>query len=79
MVAEANKSKVYPEDVKKFLYGLYASLHLTDTMSGKDMEKVIFFAYRNGYLLGVGSQGGSVEDFSDRLPDFGLDETESDK
>ena len=46
LVEEARRSKVYPMDVKKFLHGLYATLHLTD------------------------------QEIQDRLPDFGLDESE---
>lgn len=78
MVAEAMKSKSYPEDVKKFLYGLFATLHLRASYSAKDMEKIIFYAFRNGYVLGASSQGAEAQDIQDRLPDFGLDEMEDD-
>lgn len=73
-VAEARNSKAYPLDVKKFLYGLYATLHLTDGVSAGDLERVIFYSFRNGYVLGAASQGADAQVTQDRLPDFGLDE-----
>lgn len=78
MVAEAMKSKSYPTDVKEFLYGLFATLHLRASYSAKDMEKIIFFAFRNGYVLGAASQGMNAQEIQDRLPDFGLDEQSED-
>lgn len=75
LVEEARRSKVYPMDVKKFLHGLYATLHLTDNATAKDMEKVIFYAFRNGYVLGASSQGADDQEIQDRLPDFGLDDS----
>lgn len=73
-VAEARNSKAYPLDVKKFLHGLYATLHLSDGTMAGDVEKVIFFAFRNGYVLGASSQGADAQEVQDRMPDFGLDE-----
>lgn len=63
-------SKVYPTEVRKYLMGLYATLHLTDECSAKDMEKVIYYAFRNGYALGVASQGGDAEKATNMLPDY---------
>lgn len=37
-VALEKNNKVYPKDVRKFLMGLYATLHLTDNATAKDME-----------------------------------------
>ena len=74
LVAEARNSKAYPKDVKKYLMGLYATLHLTDNAIGRDMEKLVYYAFKNGYVLGAQSQGGDVQDISDRLPDFGFDD-----
>lgn len=74
LVAEAKESKVYPKDVKKFLMGLYATLHITDGATNKDVERLVFYAFRNGYVLGAQSQGASAQDVYDKLPDFGMDE-----
>lgn len=57
-VALEKNNKVYPKDVRKFLLGLYATLHLTDNATAKDMEKLVYYAFRNGYLLGVKSESG---------------------
>ena len=73
-VAEARNSKVYPLDVKKFLHGLYATLHLSDGANIGDIEKIIFFSFRNGYVLGAASQGANAQEVQDRMPDFGMDE-----
>lgn len=73
-VAEARNSKAYPLDVKKFLHGLYATLHLTDGTSADDLERIIFYSFRNGYVLGAASLGADAQKVQDRLPDFGLDE-----
>lgn len=77
-VAEARNSKVYPLDVKKFLHGLYATLHLSDDDSVKDIERIIFFAFRNGYVLGASSQGADAQEIQDRMPNFGMDEVGDD-
>lgn len=74
LVDEARHSKTYPKDVNKFLHGLYATLHLGSGASADDIEKVIFFAYRNGYVLGAASQGADAQKIQDRLPDFDLDD-----
>ena len=47
-VALEKNNKVYPKDVRKFLLGLYATLHLTDNATAKDMEKLVYYAFRNG-------------------------------
>lgn len=73
-VALEKNNKVYPKDVRKFLMGLYATLHLTDSVTAKDMEKVVYYAFRNGYLLGVKSEGGDDQKAYDRLPDLGVEE-----
>lgn len=73
-VAEARNSKAYPLDVKKFLHGLYATLHLSDGANIGDIEKIIFFSFRNGYVLGAASQGADAQEVQDRMPDFGMDE-----
>lgn len=73
MVAEAKESKVYPEEVKKYILGLYATLHITDGATSKDLERLVFYAFRNGYVLGAQSQGANAQDIFDELPDFGLD------
>ena len=74
LVAEARNSKAYPKEVKKYLMGLYATLHLTDNATSKDMEKLVYYAFKNGYVLGAQSQGGNAQDISDSLPDFGFDD-----
>ena len=76
VVAEARLSKVYPKDIKKYLMGLYASLHLKD--SEKDMERLIYYAFKNGYVLGAASQGAEAQEVSDRLPDLGIEGEASD-
>ena len=73
MVAEAKESKVYPKEVKKYLLGLYATLHITDGATSKEMERLVFYAFRNGYVLGAQSQGANAQDIFDKLPDFGMD------
>lgn len=73
-VALEKNNKVYPKDVRKFLMGLYATLHLTDNATTKDMEKLVYYAFRNGYLLGVKSEGGDDQKAYDRLPDLGVEE-----
>lgn len=73
MVAEAKESKVYPKEVKKYILGLYATLHITDGATSKDLERLVFYAFRNGYVLGAQSQGANAQDIFDELPDFGLD------
>ena len=73
-VALEMNNKVYPKDVRKFLMGLYATLHLTDNATAKDMEKLVYYAFRNGYLLGVKSEGGDDQKAYDRLPDLGVEE-----
>lgn len=73
-VALEKNNKVYPKDVRKFLMGLYATLHLTDNATAKDMEKLVYYAFRNGYLLGVKSEGGDDQKAYDRLPDLGVEE-----
>ena len=73
-VALEKNNKVYPKDVRKFLMGLYATLHLTDNATAKDMEKVVYYDFRNGYLLGVKSEGGDDQKAYDRLPDLGVEE-----
>lgn len=72
VVAEASKSKAYPKDVKKYLYGLFATLHLSNNVD--DIEKAIYYAYRNGYVLGAASQGANDQEVQDRLPDLGMEE-----
>ena len=59
-VALEKNNKIYPKDVRKFLMGLYATLHLTDNATAKDMEKVVYYAFRNGEHLIVLETG---EDF----------------
>ncbi len=73
-VLEASKSKFYPEDVKRFLKGLYATLFLRDRFSARDMEQALFFAYRNGYELGASAYGADIERIHGRFPNFDLDE-----
>lgn len=75
VVALEKENKVYPRDVRMYLLGLYATLHLTDNATAKDMEKLIYFAFRNGYLLGVKSAGGDDQKAYDRLPDLGVEES----
>lgn len=75
MVMESCRSKLYPEDVHKFLKGLYGTLFLASIE--KDLEKVIFYAYRNGYELGAASKGADVKEIHDRLPSFGLDDIDT--
>lgn len=76
VVAEARMSKAYPKDVQKYLLGLYASLHLKD--SEKNMERLIYYAFKNGYVLGASSQGADAQGVSDRLPDLGIEDENSD-
>lgn len=77
VVAEARLSKVYPKDIKKYLMGLYASLHLKD--GEKDMERLIYYAFKNGYVLGAASQGADAQEVSDRLPDLGIEEEKGER
>lgn len=73
-VLEASRSKHYPQDVKDFLKGLYATLFLRDRFTARDMEQALFFAYRNGYELGAAAYGAKIEDVHGRFPNFDLDE-----
>lgn len=73
-VSEATKSNVYPEDVHIFLKGLYATLFLKDVFQARDMEKALFFAFRNGYELGASAYGADIEKIHDRFPDFDLED-----
>ena len=63
-VALEKNNKVYPKDVRKFLMGLYATLHLTDNATAKDMEKLVYYAFRKG----------DDQKAYDRLPDLGVEE-----
>lgn len=74
LIAEDVKCHQYPIDVKKFMLGAYATLHLAENVSPKELEKIIFFAYRNGYEIGAEQYGGDIENIHDRLPSYGLDE-----
>jgi hypothetical protein len=74
LIAEDVKCHLYPKDVKKFMLGAYATLHLAENVSPKELEKIIFFAYRNGYEIGAEQYGGDIENIHDRLPNYGLDE-----
>ena len=47
-VALEKNNNVYQKDVRKFFLGLYATLHLTDNETAKDMEKLVYYAFRNG-------------------------------
>jgi hypothetical protein len=68
------KSTAYPQWVKKFLRGLYATLYITHDARAADMEKLVFYAYRNGYELGAAAYGGDAQKIHDGIPTLGLDE-----
>lgn len=70
VVMEDIKCRKYPNDVKKFMLGLYATLHLTDNIPPKELEKLVFLAFRNGYELGAAHYGGDAQRIHERLPDY---------
>ena len=73
LCAFAMKNKVYPERLRKFFRGLYATLFLSHKASVKEMEKIIYYAYRNGYVLGAAEYGGDPEQIENEIPDLGFD------
>ena len=48
-VALEKNNKVYPKDVRKFLMGLYATLHLTDNATAKDVIKLMKYTKEQVY------------------------------
>lgn len=74
VVAEARLSKVYPRNIKKYLMGLYATLHLADSAKQRNIESIIYYAFNNGYVLGAASHGAEAQKVADELPDLGVDE-----
>ena len=48
-VALEKNNKVYPKDVRKFLMGLYATLHLTDNATAKDVIKLMEYTKEQVY------------------------------
>lgn len=78
-VADALKSKFYPQRVKVFLCGLKACLLMYQRREERNMEKLIFYVYRTAYELGAGEHGGDMEVIHREMPNFGLDESDGNR
>lgn len=72
------KSAAYPQWVKKFLRGLYATLYLTHDAKASDIEKIVYYAYRNGYELGAAAHGGDAMKIHEGIPGLGIDDVTED-
>lgn len=73
LCAFAQRNKNYPARVRKFFGGLYATLFITHSASAKDMEKIVYYAYKNGYVLGAAEYGGDPKRVEDEIPDLGFE------
>lgn len=70
LAAFSMRNKNYPKRVRKFFSGLYASLLLQRQYTTKNVEKMIYHAYRNGYILGAAEYGGDPQRIEDEMPDL---------
>lgn len=72
------RNKVYPPRVRKFFRGLYATLFLAHHASAKELERNIYYAYRNGYVLGASEYGANPQQVEDEIPDLGFNKETKD-